>query len=210
MSVGRYTMLPGAGFPGKLQPASPSNAASAKARAEASPHRLSSRVRALRSVRELRYLLATPRGRFSAVQTRFCRLPPSRQRFRKRPCDAANHHQLIRWSSSGLTYPIMWYSNPVHSSGPIMPPRTIGRRGSNGSIAPYRSPTSRHIVMCIASANREPSQAEMQHLLDCGSCRWRVQAACQQINRIPHTVVEDQSVERRQHCHGHSSGQVHP
>ena len=51
-------------------------------------------------------------------------------------CDAMNQNQSMRLASSGFRRLSVGCSSPDHNTGTMSPPRTIGRRGNMGSIAP--------------------------------------------------------------------------
>jgi hypothetical protein len=54
----------------------------------------------------------------------------------KATCDAMNQNQSMRLASSGFNRFNVGCSNPDHNTGTTSPPRTIGRRGNIGNIAP--------------------------------------------------------------------------
>ena len=76
------------------------------------------------------------KGIFSRVGTRDCLITTKPATTPKATCDAVNQPQSMWLASTGLTMPIMDYSNPDHSTGAIRPPSTMGRRANMGSIAP--------------------------------------------------------------------------
>ena len=84
----------------------------------------------------------------------------------------------------------------------MMPPSTMGRLGIIGSIAPYRSPTSRHMVTCMASANRNHPEVEAHQLGVARNGPGVVQASGNQIDGIPDAAHKDDAVENGEYRHG--------
>src|SRR5262249_34332237 len=79
---------------------------------------------------------STASGMCWRVRTRSCRTTTSPATMPKPICEATNHVQSIRWSSSGLMIPRLVYNSPDHMRGAMKPPSRMGRRGNIGSITP--------------------------------------------------------------------------
>ncbi len=119
--------------------------------------------RARASGREPRCRLASPAACSPRSKLCFAALLPGRRPRQSQPATAANHHQLIRSSSRGLTNPRMWYSKPVHSSGPMIPPSRIGRRRQQRQHRAVQKSHKQAHGDVHGQGEQKPVHAEMHH-----------------------------------------------
>src|SRR5262249_2156059 len=105
--------------------------------------------------RELHRSFSSPRSRPDAsIPARTANGAPCQVRMRVRlettspatipnpNCETTNQSQSMRALSTGLMIPMKLWNRATHKRGTAKPARRMGRRGTMGSSAPYRSPTS--------------------------------------------------------------------
>ena len=129
----------------------------------------------------------------------------------KASCEATNHGQSMRALRIGLTMRSDAQISPVQSSGAMMPPKRIGRRGNIGQQDPVEQPDEqrRHRV---DDGGDDESRARGSARSSSGvrGRERRHRARREQVDRIPDAAVEDQAVQRGEHRHGDSPPAMPP